>query len=134
VDEREEMKKALRAFRRDAVLARVVAESRALDPAKLIDALESLAEIDDDGGLSLLDPVSGKRLPLDAATLRRLLPGAVAPPPGVGGGSGGHQPNEMKRGSAAPDLIERAKKSQRFYDAHRGEVDAELRRREREGL
>ncbi len=133
VDEREEMRKALRAFRRDAVLARVVAEARPFEPARVIEALDGITEIDDDGALSIVDSESGKRLTLDAATLRKLIPDAVPPPAGVTGGSGGKTPNLMPRSAAGRDLIERATRSQKFYDEHRGEVDAALRERQREG-
>ena len=132
-DEAEQMRRALKSFRKDAVLSRVVAEARPFEPARVIDALDDLVEIDDDGALSLVDPESNERLPLDAATLRRLIPDAVPPPPGAGPGSGGKKPAEYVPGApgAAADIIERAMKSQAFYDAHRLEVDAELRRRGR---
>ena len=130
-DEAEQMRRALKSFRKDAVLSRLVASVRPFEPERVIEALDDLVEIDDDGALRLVDPESGKRLVLDAATLRSLIPYAVPPPPGAGPGSGGHMPNEMPRGGAAPDLIKKAEQSQQFYETHKVEVDAELRRRGR---
>ncbi len=133
VDEKAEYRRAMKSLREDAVVWSVIAGSKALDPQALFEILRPLSAIDEDGNISLVDPNDEtKTLALDAPTLRRLLPAVVAAPAGVTGGSGGKTPNLMPRAPAGRDLVEKGAASQRFYDAHRSEIESELRRREME--
>ena len=133
VDEGKELRSVIRSLRRDTELGLCVAESGAFKPRELFEVLAPVTEIDDDGALSLVDRETGKRLALSATTLRKLIPADIAAPPGVVGGSGGGTPRDMPRSAPASDLIAKAARSQRFFDAHKDEITEELKRREREG-
>jgi len=113
-DEAEQYRAALKSFRKDAVLARAIAEAHAFEPAKMISLLDEITEIDDDGGLWLRD--GEVRLALDGAAIRKLLPAEVAAPRGAGGGSGGRQPLDAKSWMPRPHLTEPALRSQAAYE------------------
>lgn len=103
--------------------------------SKAVAELLTMTKLDESGALVLVDEESGESLPLDEKLLRELLPGELLNSY-TGGGSGARGPEEAApphRGARDEDdeLIEKARRSSRFYEANRERVIAAEKRRQR---
>lgn len=102
---------------------------------RFVSEFKSMTRLADGDALILLDEDGGDALALTIEEIRKLLP-PEAVLARTGGGSGSTGPPEappIRRDDRDPDaaLIEKGRQSQKFYEAHRAEIQAAEKRRAR---